>query len=532
MMFNKTNVLWNSRIAGLLQKAGYMQMMPLQNKVIPLILKGKDIAVEAGEKTGKTAAFILPLLEKLDRNKAGIKALVLTAAFENAKKITREFKKFLRHSQSPLEIALLGNVKGERAEFRTLSRKPDIVVGPTERVIDHIRRGNMSFDELRFVVIESTDHPHHEGFQPDIHFILAKLSPGYQTILFTPPPFSSIESVLALLKRPVLINESDWKGGSQAGTCSYFIIRPDQIEDKQRLLIQLVITRKIESLLLICNDEKLIPVLAAFLNDSGLTAYGLAKNVKTEEFQNLLKSFHAHNFNALVAPAARIDNPESVRASHVIYFDMPEKYEPSLKQIPVFVRNVREVYLFISAEFTAELQKNEELIKLSMNSEVFPKDEEVMKNYLEIMLKKIKEEEDPAELNQIKKIIVKHIPIFRRSFVLAYLFKELYDKKIQKKSPATTTLFLSAGKNRRIFPADIIHFFTSELKIKEAEIKEVKILDNYSFIEISSVYAAKAISQLNGKDFKGKRLSINYARKKERRPQKTREFPAKRKPAR
>ena len=123
----------------LFREAGYTKPTRLQQRLIPLILKGKDVAVEAEGDSGKTAAFILPLLVKIKRGKPGIKAIVLTSSTENSHKIFREFKRFIQ-SGKKLSIFAFGFEGLEKKEHRMLSRNPDVVIGTPNKVIDHIRR--------------------------------------------------------------------------------------------------------------------------------------------------------------------------------------------------------------------------------------------------------------------------------------------------------------------------------------------------------------------------------------------------------
>lgn len=130
------------------------------------------------------------------------------------------------------------------------------------------------------------------------------------------------------------------------------------------------------------------------------------------------------------------------------------------------------------------------------------------------IVKRIKEEEDPIELNHYRKLIKKNVPLSIRSYFSAYLFKESLAANIGKKGNKFTRLFISIGKTRRIFPKDLIDLFTTKLNLTKNQIGVVKVLDNYSFLEISSAVAERAISALSGFNYKGRRISVNYARKK------------------
>ncbi len=140
-------------------------------------------------------------------------------------------------------------------------------------------------------------------------------------------------------------------------------------------------------------------------------------------------------------------------------------------------------------------------------------DEKVMAQALETILKAISEQENPEELNRYRQIVKRNVPIFMRSYVAAYLFKKSLDGFVAKPTD-TTTLFVSIGKNRRVFPKDLIKLFMNRLAIQRSQIGEVKVLDSYSFIDISLDHAQEAISKLSGINFRGRRLTVNLARKK------------------
>jgi hypothetical protein len=106
------------------------------------------------------------------------------------------------------------------------------------------------------------------------------------------------------------------------------------------------------------------------------------------------------------------------------------------------------------------------------------------------------------------------VPLSLRSYFMAYLFKESLGK-IERKPDAFTTLFISIGKNRRVYPRDLINLFTKNLRLKRSEIGEIKIFDNYSFMDVSLDHASEAITKLSGINFRGRRITVNRARKKD-----------------
>jgi hypothetical protein len=169
--------------------------------------------------------------------------------------------------------------------------------------------------------------------------------------------------------------------------------------------------------------------------------------------------------------------------------------------------------VLISKTDGAKLLHEWEKDKVSDNVVSMQSEENTAKEVIEDILKKIKEDEDPDELNVFRKTLRKHVPVFLRSYFTAYLFKQALGS-VQKKPDALTTLFISIGKNRKVFPKDLVNLFMQDLNIKRSDIGAIKILDNYSFLDISLDYASEAISKLSGKPFRGRRITVNLARKK------------------
>ncbi len=153
---------------------------------------------------------------------------------------------------------------------------------------------------------------------------------------------------------------------------------------------------------------------------------------------------------------------------------------------------------------------NAHLKKLSKN--------EALKQKVESILKDIHEDENPDELNAYRKFIMKNVPFFRRGYFAAYLLKYSDTTKQadrdQRKS-TFTSVFVGIGKNRRVFPRDLVGLMTDVDGVDADDIGQVKILDNYSFVEVANDKADKVIGALNGKDYRGRRLTVNYARKKD-----------------
>lgn len=151
-------------------------------------------------------------------------------------------------------------------------------------------------------------------------------------------------------------------------------------------------------------------------------------------------------------------------------------------------------------------------------------DDEGIKKALKNIVYEIHHNEDPSELNWLRKQVRKNVSVFNRAYVAAYLLRDYMTgtdrggdngARGKKETDNFTSIFVGVGKNRHVYPKDLIELFTEVEGIEKGEIGQIKILDNYSFVEISGEKAKDAIGRLNGKDYRGRKLNVNYARKKE-----------------
>jgi ATP-dependent RNA helicase DeaD len=487
----------------LFREAGYAKPTHLQQRLIPLILKGKDVAVEAEGDSGKTAAFILPLSVRLKRGKAGIKAIVLTSSTENSHKVFREFRRFIRSGKRP-SIFAFGFQGQEKKEHRVLSRNPEVVIGTPNKVIDHIRRGNLDFSALQTVVIDRTENPEHPGFVEDILFIFSKLPQRKQTILISHSLEKDSAQLLSVLKRPTVLPVSTWRQLA-VPTRDLFI----QIEQRDKLsaAVDLILAEPMESLLVQSDDPRQATQLNKLMRSHHIDSALLLGNLSPQQQNKVCQNFSVGKVPVLISTFETTCSKNLRWVTHVINLTVPPQAESYRPRSFVLEK------IFTLAE---DYERFKEKIKVDAEKNTPPSEEQVFRGMIRQILKRIKEEEDPEALNRYRSIVRKNVPLTLRSYFTAYMFKQsLGGEKKKKRGSKITKLFLSMGKNRRVFPRDLIQLFMDRLKAERSQIHEIKVLDNYSFVEVDSSLGERAIKELSGIEFKGKKLVVNYARKRE-----------------
>ena len=148
------------------------------------------------------------------------------------------------------------------------------------------------------------------------------------------------------------------------------------------------------------------------------------------------------------------------------------------------------------------------------SQEPFELDLPSLKVVVDELQRRLKEEEDPAELGEYRKAFQKLVPLFMRSYVAGYLLRQIASKGGIRRKMNTTTLFMSIGKNRRVYPRDLVQLLFAAGQVSKGDIGDIKILDNYSFVEIEESLAPAVIGRLDGIQYRGRQLTVNFAKKR------------------
>ncbi len=505
------NKISDAEIVDFIRGAGFARPTLLQKKIIPLIARGGDIAIEAGERTGKTAAFILPMVKRLDKSNKGIKAVVLTHFSDKVHKIRNEFKRLIGDKYK-LTFISLSDEEEIRKEVRRLSKTYDVVIGTPTRVIDHIRRGNLNLNSLQMAVIISPASNEKNGFDEDIDFIFTKIPQETQIILFS-SNLREEGKLLTFLKHPQIIPLSKWKNEKHQIEHTFL-----EVEEKEKLnvLDKLLIVKDIHNAVVFCQTSQEAARVNTFLRKKNYKSADILPDTKFEQRRKRIRDFKVGTTDILVTTDFAATTIEAT-PYYIINYDIPLSSENYIKRMELEkdeYTSLRHVITFVTKDNYFELLKIQESTKMNIKKEETPKTEDVLKMSIKRIVQQIKEEEDPDTLNYYKRLIKKNVPIFLRSYFSAFLFKEHFSHSNQQEE-SFTKIFVSIGKNRKVYPKDLKNFFMKNLKIKSHQIGNVKILDNYSFIDIASQFAEEAISKLNGHEFKGRKITVNYARKKE-----------------
>ncbi|GAA4716774.1 DEAD/DEAH box helicase [Brevibacillus fulvus] len=307
----------------------YKEPTPIQAEAIPLILQGKDVIGQAQTGTGKTAAFVLPILQKLDMGKRDIQALILTPTRELSIQIAKEIEKLGKHLNVNV-LSLHGGTDIER-QLSKLKQTVHIVVGTPGRVLDHMQRASLHFGRISMLVLDEADKMLEMGFLEDVEQIIESTPQTRQVLLFSATMPDQVKKLAQrfMNQPPHLKIEQKQK---TVENIKQIYITVNQTE-KMDALLDLLEQQKPYLAIIFANTQQRVQVLTAKLQEQGYAAQALYGDLSQKKREQLMKAFRDIKFQYLVATdiAARGLDVEGV--THVFNYDVPNDVESYIHRV-------------------------------------------------------------------------------------------------------------------------------------------------------------------------------------------------------
>jgi ATP-dependent RNA helicase RhlE len=358
MEFRKFN--FHPHVATGVAEAGYETPTPIQAQAIPSVLAGRDVMGLAQTGTGKTAAFVLPILHRLMRGKRGrVRALVIAPTRELAEQIHVAVGS-LGSKTGLCSVTVYGGV-GIHGQVQRLKRGAEIVVACPGRLLDHIRQGTIDLSGLEVLVLDEADQMFDMGFFPDIRRILEHLPAKRQTLLFSatmPAPIRALAE--EVLGEPVTIQVDSI---APATTVSHALY-PVAPHLKTRMLLELLRHTDTESVLVFTRTKHRAKSLGLKLEKAGHRAASLQGNLSQNRRQAALDGFRAGRFQVLVATDIAARGIDVSQVSHVVNFDIPDTPEAYIHRIGRTGRAARsgDAFTLVTAEDAAMVRAIEKVL--------------------------------------------------------------------------------------------------------------------------------------------------------------------------
>lgn len=314
-----------------LQEEGYSSPTPIQEQSIPILLQGKDLLGCAQTGTGKTAAFSIPILQKLYKtdHRKGIKALILTPTRELAIQIDESFEAYGKYTG--LKHAVIFGGVGQKPQTDALHNGVQILIATPGRLLDLISQGFVNLKSLDFFVLDEADRMLDMGFIHDIKRILKLLPARRQTLFFSatmPPEIETLAN--SMLTRPEKVEVTPVS--STVDTISQYVYFVEK-KEKKDLLIHLLKDPSIESVLVFTRTKYGADKLARVLTKTGTRAEAIHGNKSQNARQRALTDFKNHSLRVLIATDIAARGIDVDQLSHVINYELPNVPETYVHRI-------------------------------------------------------------------------------------------------------------------------------------------------------------------------------------------------------
>ena len=303
---------------------GYEEATPIQAQAIPLLLEGRDVIGQAQTGTGKTAAFGIPAIERLDPKSKKPQVLVLCPTRELAIQVAGEISKLLKYFKGVYELPIYGGQPIDR-QIRALRRGAQIIIGTPGRMLDHLNRGTITLEEVKTVILDEADEMLNMGFRPDIEKILNQISRNRQTVMFSA---TMSEAVLKLARTyqqaPETVKVVHEKLTVPTIEQEYFEVTG---HERMELLGRLIDHYNPSLAIVFCNTKRRVDNVMDKLTSRGYLAVGIHGGLTQRQRDSVMKKVRNGTADILVATDVAARGIDVGNIELVINFDMPNDEE-------------------------------------------------------------------------------------------------------------------------------------------------------------------------------------------------------------
>lgn len=399
----QVEALLDTRIVRAIREMGFEKLSPIQEQAIPYLLEGSDIIGQAQTGTGKTAAFGIPLLQKINPDLRKLQAVILCPTRELAVQAAEELRKLAKYMHG---IKILP-VYGGQDINRQISglRGVQIIVGTPGRVMDHMRRHTIKMSHVKMIVLDEADEMLNMGFREDMELILGAVEGEHQTALFSATmPKPILEITGKFQKNAKLVKVAARELTVPLVTQKYFRIRH---EDKNAAMLRLLEFYQPKLCLIFCNTKKMVDELTSFLKEHNFQAEGLHGDLPQTQRDIAMGRFRNGTTNILIATdvAARgidVDNVEIV-----LNYDIPQDIEYYVHRIGRTGRAGKKgrSFTFVSGKEVYQIREIERFCHTTIEEQKLPGAGKVLRAKAEKTLDRVLEYRESEDLALMKKFI-------------------------------------------------------------------------------------------------------------------------------
>ena len=513
-------------------EAGFEAPTPIQEQAIPFLLQGLDLIGQAQTGTGKTAAFALPLAERLDPTQSHTQAIVLLPTRELCIQVAQETHNLTKYCRLRV-LPIYGGQPIDR-QLRALSMGAHVVVGTPGRVLDHLRRGTLNLSRIRIVILDEADEMLNMGFLEDVEEILKSASDTRQTALFSatmPPRIAALAR--DYLKDPQRVSiESKRRTVAQVSQSYYEVLPSQKVEALARILDH----ETPGSTIIFCRTRREVDELGESLQMRGYQAETLHGEMNQAARDRVMARFRGGQADLLIATDVAARGLDIDQVTHVVNYDIPWDVESYIHRIGRTGRAGRsgEAITLVSPRERYQLRQIERMINAPIRPARVPSTADIASRRREMFKARILETlaggaydnhlmtvEDLAESGDydVSQVAAAALQLLWQAQKGAgeYDVAEA-NVESERTEAGMTRLFVQIGRQDGIRPGDIVGAIANEAGVPGNAIGAIDIMDRSTFVEVPEADAARVIEALSRTKLRGKRVFVEIARPKRDEP--------------
>jgi ATP-dependent RNA helicase DeaD len=387
-----------------LQQVGYESPSPIQAQTIPPLLRGEDVVGQAQTGTGKTAAFALPILSKLELARGGVQAIVLVPTRELAIQVAEAFQRYASHMRGFHVLPIYGG-QSYVPQLQALKRGVHVVVGTPGRVMDHLKRGTLSLSAVKFFVLDEADEMLRMGFIDDVEWILEQAPAERQIALFS----ATMPTEVRRIAQQHLESPTEITIKSKTTTASKIRQRYWMVSGVHKLdaLTRILEAEPFDAMLVFARTKQATSELAERLEARGFAVDALHGDIQQQQRERTIARLKASQIDIVVATDVAARGLDVERISHVVNFDVPYDPESYVHRIGRTGRAGRsgEAILFISPRERNMLRVIERATRQPIEQMELPTAEDVHERRVTRFKERITAALDTSELANFRSLI-------------------------------------------------------------------------------------------------------------------------------
>lgn len=548
-----------------LETLGYEEPTPIQREAIPPLLAGKDVLGQAATGTGKTAAFTLPMLQRIAHGpKAKPSALVLVPTRELAIQVGEAVQRYGKELRTTV-LALYGG-QAIGPQFHALRRGVDVIVATPGRALDHIRRQTLKLNHVQIVVLDEADEMLDMGFADDLDAILEQTPATKQTALFSatmPPRIKSIAH--RHLKHPVevTIAKEPVKAGSapRVQQTAYVVTRPY----RSAALVRIIDMAVAKSALVFCRTRLEVDEVTTMLNSRGHRAEAIHGGMSQAHRDRVMNSFRSGQTELLVATDVAARGLDIPQVSHVINYDLPSSAEVYVHRIGRTGRAGREgaAITILDPREQRLLRSIEQHTKAKVAVAPVPSVADLLAKRLERTRAAIQEAMKKEDLDEFKRVVeamkTAGDPTSIAAAAMKLIFRAQGGEREEQDIPAMpikppepsrymprhagyqeprqraahgkswerqpvgrggsrgretgmARIYIGAGREAGIRPGDLVGAIANEAKVTSNQIGAIHLEERFSIVDVPEAMAQRIIDVLGRARIKGRKVPVRMFR--------------------